>query len=185
VTLSPGRRVSLHADWHVASRAHSPEDEVSNGGEPAPEHLDYAVIRLSAKVGKEPVGARGAADNTATPRGWLSLPAEQSSFQVNSPVIVLQHPLLPGLLKQQPVQLSLGVMLDSPYPRLRLRHNARTLQGSSGSPCFDAGLEFVALHHAGDPVYDWERPAWNQAIPIQNIGTDLAARGIVLEPWES
>src|SRR5581483_1696545 len=54
--LSPGRRVPLAPNWCFASRPHSPSDTVRNGGPPAAEHLDYAIIRLAAKVGEEPIG---------------------------------------------------------------------------------------------------------------------------------
>jgi hypothetical protein len=40
----------------------------------------------------------------------------------------------------------------------------------------------VALHHAGDPVNAWERPEWNQAIPVHRIVADLGGRGIKLPP---
>jgi hypothetical protein len=183
--LSPGRRVALHSEWHVASRPHSPTDTVRNSsGEPTPEELDYALLRLAAKVGEEPVGAAGFADLTAAPRRWLTLSAELPGIETNSPLIVLQHPLLPGRATQAPVQLALGVVLESPFPQLRLRHNARTLSGSSGSPCFNANLELVALHHAGDPVSDWERAEWNQAIPSRRIAADLTARNLTPPSWQ-
>jgi hypothetical protein len=182
--LSPGRQVQLDPDWIVAWRPHSPEDTVRDGGRPAPEQLDYAILRLAVKVGEEPVGETGASDIAAAPRGWLRLPSDDRPLEKNNPLFVLQHPLLPGRLTQEPVQLSLGVVLESPFSALRLRHNARTMGGSSGSPCFNANLEFVALHHAGDPVVPWERAVWNQAIPVQNIVADLIAQGIDPKLWE-
>jgi V8-like Glu-specific endopeptidase len=58
------------------------------------------------------------------------------------------------------------------------------MPGSSGSPCFNANLELVALHHAGDPTVPWEQPEWNQAIPVQNIVADLIAQGVDRKLWE-
>ena len=58
----------------------------------------------------------------------------------------------------------------------RLRHQVNTKRGSSGSPCLNARLELVALHHAGDPNFDpARRPAWNAAVPIAAIRGYLAS----------
>jgi hypothetical protein len=180
--ISPGRRVDLTVNWHVASRPHSAEDTKREGGRPSPEALDYALIRLAAPVGEEPMGPMGAADVAGQSRGWLRLSAIDPQLADSSPLLVLQHPLMPGQLQQEPVQIAVGSVLPSPFPELRVRHNARTLGGSSGSPCFNANLEMVALHHAGDPVNAWERPEWNQAIPVHRIVADLGGRGIKLPP---
>ncbi len=59
----------------------------------------------------------------------------------------------------------------------RLRHKTATLPGSSGAPCFNANLDLVALHHAGDPAETPGRPAeYNQAIPIGAIIALLTTR---------
>jgi trypsin-like peptidase/effector-associated domain 1 (EAD1)-containing protein len=176
--ISPGRRVALAPNWHVASQPHSTEDTKRAGGRPVAEALDYALIRLAAPVGEEPKGPMGASDAAGQPRSWLRLSALDPRLADNSPLLVLQHPLMPGRLHQEPVQIAVGSVLRSPFPDLRVRHNARTLGGSSGSPCFNANLEMVALHHAGDPVTAWERPEWNQAIPVHRIVADLDGRGI-------
>jgi hypothetical protein len=176
--ISSGRQVVLHADWHVASRPHSPEDTKRNGAEPAADALDYAVLRLAEPVGDQALGPKGADDPLSTRRAWLPVLSAPPAVAPPDPVFVLQHPLMPGRLTQEPVQLAIGSVLESPYPDRRMRHNARTLPGSSGSPCFSANLELVGLHHAGDPITGWERPAWNQAIPIERIVTDLAAKNI-------
>jgi hypothetical protein len=182
--ISGGRRVALHTKWQVASRRHSPEDEKSDGAEPEAAALDYAVLRLAEPVGDEALGSRGPADAHAPARGWLTVRSAPPAVAENDPIIVVQHPLLPGKLTQEPVQLALGVALQSPFADRRLRHNARTLGGSSGSPCFNADLEFVALHHAGDPVTDWDKPKWNQAIPIGRLVADLAERSISPQFWD-
>ena len=47
--------------------------------------------------------------------------------------------------------------------------------GSSGSPCFNADLQLVALHHARDPQ---SPPRWNQAIPMKKIRAAWQANAI-------
>ncbi len=182
--ISPGRRVTLAPKWHVASRPHSVEDTTPHGGPPAPEDLDYAVIRLADPVGDQPVGPTGMADPGAGPRKWLTLSSTAPIVAEHAPIIVLQHPQFAGRPVQEPVQIALGTVLHSPFPDLRLRHDARTLSGSSGSPCFNANLEMIALHHAGEAVSERERPKWNQAIPVRNIVSDLTTRNIERQFWD-
>lgn len=185
--ISPGRRVSAGAQWLVAARPHSAADTApagSAGGGPAAQELDYALIRLSEPVGRQPLGVRGVADPGAGQRQWLTLSLNAPSVAPGDPLIVLQHPQLPQKRTQEPVQIAMGTVLDSPYPGLRVRHNARTLSGSSGSPCFDANLDLVALHHAGEAVAGAQPPAWNQAIPIHNIVADLIERGVSPPFWD-
>jgi V8-like Glu-specific endopeptidase len=80
---------------------------------------------------------------------------------------VLGHP------DREPMAISMGRVLDHAANGVRLRHDAYTLGGSSGSPVFDANFQLVALHHAGDPAAG---PAqYNQAIPMTLIRADIAA----------
>ena len=58
----------------------------------------------------------------------------------------------------------------------RMRHTANSKKGSSGSPCLNANLQLVALHHAHDPAYP---PQWNQAVPfglIRSCGRPTGSR---------
>ena len=59
----------------------------------------------------------------------------------------------------------------------RLRHDANTLPGSSGSPCFSVALDFVALHHAGGDAR-YGKADYNQAIPTAKIIERLTRKGI-------
>ena len=136
-------------------------------------------------VGEEPIGPNDNIDPGAPIRGWITLASAPPSMQEHDPLIVVQHPLLPGKLTQLPVQLAIGRILSLPYNELRVRHNARTLGGSSGSPCLNANLELVALHHAGDAVTEWEPdPRFNQAIPVRRIVADLVADRIQPAFWD-
>jgi hypothetical protein len=80
-------------------------------------------------------------------------------------VFLLQHP------EGEPLQLTIGTVTAFNGAATRVRYDANSKDGSSGSPCFDADLRLVALHHAHDPHYP---PAWNQAVPI----------GMVHQVWE-
>ena len=75
------------------------------------------------------------------------------------------------------MQLATGKVLAAANV-LRLRHDARSLGGSSGSPCFDSTLEVMALHHAGDPLHSELCGDFNQGIPMGRIVADLKARGV-------
>jgi Trypsin-like peptidase domain/Effector-associated domain 1 len=175
IEISPGRKVPLHASGVVASRKHSAEDIKREGGEPGPQELDYALLRLAEPVGREPQGTKGPNDPAGTPRGYIRLSANAPKLDnPGDPIVVLQHPQPPGMAAQLPIQLSIGTTEESPYPDRRIRHNARSHPGSSGSPVFSADLTMAALHHASDPVSRWQPALWNQAIPIRAILADLA-----------
>jgi hypothetical protein len=149
-------RCGLAAMWNVHSRPPSAKDYIVDGGEPAPDELDYALVRLKERVGRLPISSN---DPQAPLRGWFAL-AAPPAIKVNEPLLILQYP------EDLRLQLALGSVLKHSPDGLRLRHNARTLPGSSGSPCFDSNLELVALHHAGNDKY-------NQAIPMGRIFKDL------------
>jgi hypothetical protein len=84
---------------------------------------------------------------------------------------VLQHP------EGSPVKLALGAVLAPNEISTRLRYDANTSKGLSGSPCFDAKLRLVGLHHSGGPFYDAPcKPKYNQAIPIGLIAKRIAGQ---------
>lgn len=179
--LAPGRPVALAADWDVASSPYSRKDvEGARTGFGADE-LDYAVIRLAEPVGDEPLGDPAKAVPGERKRRWLSAPAAPALPVAGEPLFVLQHPIDPKLLpaiELQPMQLSIGDVQEVLDGGLRLRHDARTLPGSSGSACFDRDLSVVALHHAGDPHSSLAfQGNSNQAIPLREIVRHLQATG--------
>jgi hypothetical protein len=168
--------------WVVAERPHGKSDEMGSG-EPMANELDYAVLRLAKKAGQGVVGRGnaagsgvGPADPDAAKRGWIKIsPPLPAAAHLN--LLVLQHP------DRKPMQLAIGEIEEVMGTGIRVRHDASTLPGSSGSPCFNPDLDVVALHHAGDPLYDVFHGRYNQAIPMAPIIADLQARGV--EPfWE-
>jgi hypothetical protein len=172
--VTQGTICRLASQWCVDSSPASEADVKVNGGEPKSNELDYALIKLDQPIGKSPVG-EGAVPG-APERGWLALPAAPSALVDRDPVFVLQHP------DGKPLQLSLGTVLGFNNNGTRVRHNAATLGGSSGSPCFNADLDFVALHHAGDPNYDpMHKPTYNQAVVLRPIIELMRSRGIAIQ----
>ena len=144
-------------------------DRVAGGTAPAPNQLDYAALRLQDPVGAWPCGRDGAGPGEL--RGHLTLDTLAPSAQTGQDVFVLQHP------NGAPMKLAVGRVLECPIP-LRVRHDAPTEPGTSGSPCLNARLELVALHHATDPR-DPANPGFNQAVPIGLIARDLVDRGVL------
>jgi hypothetical protein len=165
--VDPGRRVAIAATAPLVRRW-SEADLTIPVGRPDAAELDYALIRLQEPVGERPAGAAG----SDKPRGWLELRTPTRALAVRDPVFILQHPQPEGAT-QLPMQLSIGTTLACSWAELRTRYDASTLPGSSGSPVFDADLECVGLHHAGDPTW---APRYNQAIPIAAIVADLTTR---------
>jgi V8-like Glu-specific endopeptidase len=138
VKANAGRSVALAAKWLVR---YSPTTA-----------LDYAIVRLAEPVGNEPLDGRPA----GTSRGWLS-PAAQALVAGES-IFVLQHP------KAAPLKVASGGLVKA--EARRVYYLANTLNGSSGSPCFSANWELVALHRAGDELA-------NVGVPFAAIVADV------------
>ena len=154
----------------------SGNDPNLTNGNPTADELDYAVLRLERDIGQEPAGT---GKNRGAPvRSWTQLAA--GAIGKGDPILVLQHPQNPVTWSLEPLKLTIGRALDVVGDGLRLRHDANTLPGSSGSPCFSASLALVALHHAGGDSR-FEKADYNQAIPIAKIIGRLERRGI--EPF--
>ncbi len=150
--LNDGRLVALAAgaDSILVS---SPYDKADLGspGLPAADHLDFALLRLGEAAGKHDVGG-GAKRGTVPVAANAAIPAK------TAPVFVVQHP------NAAPLSLAIGIVQEAATP-LRLRYDADTLGGSSGSGVFNQALELVALHHAGDPKAK-TKAEFDQGIPI-------------------
>lgn len=176
--ISLGRRVELDGAWKVLRRGHNPREGMVDQERPAAHELDYAILRLKVPVGNEPVGKPGISATEAPPRGWLRLFAPDTGFvpDVSSgPLFIFQHPRNSSNVAQ-PLQISSGAVMPSPWPELRMRYAASTLRGSSGSPCFNSAWDLVGLHHAAEYTLSGTTVRFNQGIPLVAILQDLAGR---------
>ena len=173
-TLNPGKEYRLAADWLVDCSPFSPIDlqPEPKSGLPQPDQLDYALLRTAGSPGSDKIGA--AADPSAPARGAITIPAAPAPFAADTAVFIVQHP------EGDPLKLALdddGV-IGLNANATRVMYETNTERGSSGSPCFDANWNLIALHHSGDPNFDpAHKPAYNQGIPMSAILTLLRERG--------
>jgi V8-like Glu-specific endopeptidase len=110
-----------------------------------PPGLDFALIRLNGAPGDK--------------FGWLTL--DSRGLVLNEELIILQHP------SGWDMQFMTGQMKNYDPNASRMKHDAGTLKGSSGSPVFDSDWKVVALHCAGDATA-------NQAVPMSLIYPKIA-----------
>ncbi|BCS35915.1 hypothetical protein TBR22_A51500 [Luteitalea sp. TBR-22] len=149
--LREGETFALAPAWLVAS---SPVAD-----------LDFALLRLASAAGLQPAG--GTPD--APPRGWVT-PAWRE-LEADETIFVIQHP------QGDALKLASG-RFDSREPT-RLRYRVDTEPGSSGSPCFTAQLELVALHRGS------AEGLANQGVPFDAITRALPAATFPAPPGES
>lgn len=172
-TINEGTPLRLADNWLVdASPPSAVDRQIVKSGLPAADELDYALLRLGTPAGDQPLA--GSANNT--PRSWIPLPSSDDPPAPGEPLIIMQHPA------GQPLKLAFesdGV-IGLNANRTRITYRTNTEHGSSGSPCFNANWQLVALHHSGDPDYSPNhRPDYNEGIPIAAIVRLLTQRGIL------
>lgn len=169
--VNSGTAVKLADSWDVLHSRYSLADTRAGGEQWSAEELDFALVRLAEDVGNQPVG--NSPEPQAPTRRWLPLSAAPEALAADDVVVILQHPQdleVAGGVTLQPMQLAFGTVMGFVGNGLRVRHNSRTLPGSSGSPIFNADLEFVALHHAGEPNNRLDYTGqYNQGIPLGEI----------------
>jgi hypothetical protein len=158
------KRYELRANRVIASSPYD-ESDLTGAGEPNLDKLDYAILQLGEKIGNLPGSANSA-------RGWFDL------VQVADRPVVALHDFL--LIPQHPggdaLKISWGNVVSFPGAGSRVRYDATTANGSSGSPCFTLDLDIIGLHHAAEPQ---NKPRYNQAIPIWLIAKDLETKSPV------
>jgi hypothetical protein len=175
-TLNPGTLYYLdEQDWLLDQSPYSPLDfkDSTAAGDPDPAQLDYIVVRVAGSPGKERVRLGDQTDPNAPPRGWFELPKTPYTFAPNTALHILQHPQGEALK----LALDIDAVISTNGNKTRVRYRTNTEKGSSGSPCFDANWQLIALHHSGDPNYDkLHKPEYNQGIPIAAIRDLLNGR---------
>jgi V8-like Glu-specific endopeptidase len=143
VAVSQGRSCKLASEWQLID---SPVRD-----------LDFALVRLTEPAAEDTVlgGKRGML------RPTRKLPG------AGRPLIILQHPAA------EPLKLAIGSVVDPDVASNRVSYTVNTEPGSSGSPCFNVGLDLVAIHHVGaDP---------NRGVRLAGVLDFLSARKTELD----
>jgi S1-C subfamily serine protease len=166
----PGVGVKLAADWLIHHRPYVPFDtEPPPQADPAPTDLDYAIIRLERKFGEEDMAIPIFANHTR--RGWFDLARHRPPPAAHEPIYLLGHP------EGDPLTASMGSVVEHAGQGRRVRHDAYSEGGSSGSPLFNGNGELIGLHHGTDPKTG-DRARYNQAIPMSLVVQDYVAAGV-------
>jgi hypothetical protein len=142
----------LAATWLEDSSPYALADERADAPDPSNEELDYALIRLARKVGDEDAGG--------STRGWIAVLATPPVVVADDIVMVPQFP------DGRSLELSFGKALAYNNAATRLRYDANTTEGASGSPAVTMALEPFGLHHAAGPARSQK---FNQCVPLRLI----------------
>jgi Trypsin-like peptidase domain/Effector-associated domain 1 len=167
---STGTTFPMAPERVVDSSPPAPGEFGAGEAAPTDEQLDYALVKVAGEPGATPVGGdTGSPDDE--PRGWIETPVGPSLPSPGRPLFILQHPA------GDPIKLGSGPIGAANPNGTRVAHAVNTLKGSSGSPCFDANLMLVAVHHAGDALYDDASVGQgNRAVPLEAILARRARR---------
>jgi hypothetical protein len=154
--------VGVVAQWLVgSSKVHPIEHPPAqlDFGAAAPDgfdkHLDYALIRLDKPVGRE--------------RGYYRLDRSRKPAVdgARTQITLFQHPYGTNMW----AAMGTGLALWPPRIETRFRHNANSMNGSSGGLILDADFEPVALHQCGI-LRDDGQAVVNGAIPTACIAAN-------------
>jgi len=171
VSVGKGKSYGLAGDWLVDHSCYSELDfETAPRADAPADELDYAILRLSGRAGDDMIG--GDAQQPVA-RKWIGAPPAEYDFTKNPALNIVQHP------DGKPMQIAVSSKAVVKASATRVRYTTTTQPGSSGSPCFSADWQWVALHHSGDPKYtkQGKKPEYNQGIPAQAIMALLTRRG--------
>jgi hypothetical protein len=167
--------LDIDTDWEIPHSKYSKADSRPPFGVPAPDELDYAVIKLSSSPGED--------DLDHGVRGWVDLSDQPPLPEVGSPGILIGHPANDNPPpQQQPLSVSFEARAfeDVNDNATRVAYRVDTKPGSSGSPVFDGNMRPVVLHHNRGELFEGEAEAgsskWssnNRGIPLRTIWAAL------------
>jgi hypothetical protein len=149
--------------WRISYSRTAREDIALNAPAAPADELDNALVRLARAMGDEAV------TGSAERRGWVTLKTNPPAAVERDVVLIVQHP------EGRPLEAAFGNVLDYNSTATRIRYDANTEGGSSGSPCLTVELEPVALHNVGGPG---DARKYNQGVPLRRIIEDLKAKNI-------
>lgn len=157
-------------EWKLCDSPYSDYDTNPNSTiDPDDQHLDFALLKLAVPVGDMPVGETVHDPWSDAPkRGWVESDASKMrvppSMEIDDTVFVFQHP------KGDPLSLDFDEIMSINPSGTRIRYQANTEGGSSGSGCYDRNFNLIALHHLGARQH-------NQGIPIVPIRRYIEQHG--------
>ncbi|BCH23520.1 trypsin-like peptidase domain-containing protein [Mesorhizobium sp. L-8-3] len=149
--------------WLVASSPPGDREDEISAPDPAPDELDFCLLRLESRIGSERLG--GSSDESVPLRGWFSMNERQPLGQNGQQLFVWQHP------QGAVLKLAIGDQVGINHGGNRFSYNVNTLKGSSGAPVFNAAMELIGLHQSGqkDATELEEAGKSNEGVPISNI----------------
>jgi hypothetical protein len=151
----------IAADWLGDWSPYALADERADAPDPTIDELDYALIRLARRVGDEDAGG--------STRGWVSVLAKPPVMVAEDLVMVPQFP------DGRSLEMSFGKALAYNNTATRLRYDANTEEGASGSPAVTMRLEPFGLHHAAGPGRSQK---FNQCVPLRLIVQRMARMNV-------
>jgi hypothetical protein len=160
-SAAAGKSYKLGGDGVLAKSPYSQSDLTGNG-DPGPDELDYAILRLAEQVGP---------GRDSKTRGWFKPALDRPVVALRDFVVIPQH------AEGRALAIAWGSVVGFPAGGNRVRYDTTTLAGSSGSPCFTADLDMVGVHHAAEAKHN---PTYNQAVPLWLIAQDLETKGVKL-----
>lgn len=140
---TPGPWIKIAPGWKIPCSKPSPAD-ISLATDPQESELDFALLKLTVAAGSS------APDGETDARGWVDLATEPAIADMNSPILIVQHPERKDPPPpQQPLKIAFATpgFVGLNANGTRVRYKPSTLKGSSGSPVYDGELRPVALHH--------------------------------------
>jgi hypothetical protein len=140
---------------------------------------DYAILRLARPVGQAPGrSVLGEMD----PLGWIAMDPNYPLPLIGQPLSLVEFPERIGAgthgFQQEASSFADGNMGGLIGGGVRVRHDAATRKGASGSGVFDFKSGLIGLHNAGKEFPD--KTADNRFIPIIRILGDIKRQSAAL-----
>ncbi|ESY09167.1 hypothetical protein X752_21185 [Mesorhizobium sp. LNJC398B00] len=141
-------------DWVIALSPKAPDERAADPS--STKDLDYALVRLAA----HPTLVNGQ-------KRCFEKPANIDPFQAGVPILVVHYP------GQERLSASFGKTIQNKGPHTRVRYDADTEAGTSGSGVYRLPeCSLISLHQGAN-----RSEGYNQGIPIQSILQDSLQRG--------
>ena len=157
----------LPIDWLVDYSPYSQSDLGISNVDPTPDELDYALLKLDGQPGNDMLP-------NGEVRNWIPLSENPVTIMPEDIVLIPQHP------QGRSLELAFGnVLKDGAFNSngTRLRYNANTDEGSSGSPCFNINLAPFGLHHSG------KEGKYNECVPLREVIKKMKRENKVSQFW--